>query len=224
MKNYTENEIEKSIYTYQSVILLDPNMRIKLIDENTTYGVKLANWQENNLLLELRQTNINLNLSKKHTINMLTSHSTFVANVSIVKKIPQDKSTFYMAQIISPIHQKRQRNHFRQEATVPVTLIVIAEKNSKVKPPPPIKGITIDISAGGLKFTSITKIAPPLNVYINFSFHNLRLTLKGRILEHFEEVDTHQFIYRVAFKDIDTETQQKLEKNILEYGSSRRYK
>lgn len=217
MKSNKELAIEKSIYTYQSIILLDSNLRVKLTDEHDSYGVKIVNWQDNNLLLELYQSQLNLTLTKKYGINMLTSHSTFASNILVLKKIIQDDVPFYATQFVSPIHQKRPRNHFRQDVAIPVTIIIIAPKNSKVKSTP-IKGTTIDISAGGLKFISNTIMKPPLNVYITFIFHNSRFTTKAKILEQIDKLNHNQYIYRVMFKDMDANMQSKLEKQIIDYS------
>ncbi|OOB79375.1 MAG: hypothetical protein BEN19_07765 [Epulopiscium sp. Nuni2H_MBin003] len=221
MREYSTLDIERSIYNFQSVILSDSTLRVKLVYQTTVYGVKLVGWQETSLTFELRKNNIILDTSKPYSVNFLTSNSTFLTNIELINTIPKQDVIVCQAKIISPLHQKRERNYFRQKASVPVVLAIIQDKAQKGKSEP-IKGVTIDISAGGLKFTSLSKIEPPVNVFVNFMFNNAQLTLKGTVLENFDVIDTSQYIYRVAFKDVDVATFKALEKNIEEFGSKKR--
>ncbi|OON99650.1 MAG: hypothetical protein ATN35_11665 [Epulopiscium sp. Nele67-Bin004] len=216
MKKYPLHEIEKSVYTYQSVILSDADLKIKLVDENSTYGIKLTNWSDENLIIELPLSTPSLDFKKTYTINFITSHSVFRATVTLNNKVKKENFIFYTATLISTIRQKRQRNYFRLRAELPLVFIVTPDSKHTISElPPPKKSKTVDISAGGLKFVTDTEIVMPAKIYVNFELQETTFNLTGKILPHFDKLEDNLYEYRVAFKNITPEVQDKLEKCIL---------
>ncbi len=218
IKKHKQQDIEQSIYRFQSVILTDPELKLKLVDEESTYGGKLINWSEGNLILEIPVITATLTVYKKYTLNFVTTHSLFLANVIVINKIPKTSTMFYLIKLTSPIRQKRQRNYLRVNVELPMTFILVPEKfSTRDILPPAVKASTIDISAGGLKFKHYEIIQGTPRVYISFVLNNNTFSLSGKLLESYEVADMPPYTYRVAFKDMIPETQEKLEKMLMSY-------
>ncbi|OON93800.1 MAG: hypothetical protein ATN33_05235 [Epulopiscium sp. Nele67-Bin001] len=218
IRKHKQQDIEQSVYRFQSVILTDPELKLKLLDDSSTYGGKLINWSDINLILEIPVVTATLTVYKKYTLNFVTTHSLFLANVIVINKIPKTSTMFYLMKLTSPIRQKRQRNYLRVNAELPMTFIVVPEKfSTRDALPPPVKAYTVDISAGGLKFKHNELLLGTPKVYISFALHGTTFSLTGQLLESYEISDTPPYTYRVAFKEMIPETQAKLEKMLMSF-------
>ncbi len=218
IQKHKQQDIEQSIYRFQSVILTDPELKLKLVDEESTYRGKLINWSEGTLILEIPVITATLTVYKKYTLNFVTTHSLFLANVIVINKIPKTSTMFYLIKLTSPIRQKRQRNYLRVDAELPMTFIVVPEKfSTRDVLPNAVKATTIDISAGGLKFRHQEIIQGTPKVYISFVLNNNTFSLTGKLLESYEVATSPPYTYRVAFKDMIPDTQEKLEKMLMSY-------
>ncbi|OON99651.1 MAG: hypothetical protein ATN35_11670 [Epulopiscium sp. Nele67-Bin004] len=213
-------EIEYSIEEYQSTILSDLNFTLKIVDHDNSCTAKLTTWAGLQLIIETPSSLLSLDLSKKYTFNFFTSDSLYLANVVLINKIQKTNSMFYVGKIVSPVHKKQQRNFFRLPASIPIEFLVIPEVIGDTIcdiPSEPISAHTMDISAGGLKFLSDVIIDAHSKIVVEFTLQKTVFNLIGKVLPSYEENMTRPYVYRIAFVDISTKTQEQLLNHILLY-------
>ncbi len=215
MRKQKLQDIETSIFIHKNDILQDKNLQLKLIDKESTYGVKLISWEYFSLIIELPLSSLSLKIGNKYTLNFLTSHYTFLANVKLTNSMIKHDSMFYVATLNSPIHQKRSRNYNRITAEIPVAIVVVPPDAKNKDLPPPIIAITQDISAGGLKFMTNHLLLTPSDAYVSFKLYKFKRNLTGKILSNFETTSQGNYVYHMAFKKMNDNTLAKLEKDLV---------
>jgi len=214
-----QEQIKDSIQEWKDVITSSTKVKLEISDSKVSYVSTISSWEEKQIIIALPQEKP-LDTNHMYVIQFKVGESLLLANVNSTNKILKYPNVFYVLELISPIHKKQSRQHFRLEAKIELMIYL---------PEPDIRDeyfeeselmlsvMTMDISAGGVKFATNKIIEDDTIIDIDFILLNNQYHLKGRVLTHFEESKEKDTVYRVAFINVEYRKQEKLIYDILLY-------
>lgn len=185
-----------------------PTIRIELGKE--TYNTYIDKWEENKITFVAPMKGSDfLGIPDSSVVNIFLQikDQLYMAAVKIIYKYIEEQELLYVAEIIGPLEKKQQREHFRFELSIPVT--ILNEQNE-------INGTSINISAGGIRFASNEILIPSQNHWITFYFQDhLFESIPIKILEYRQNSSKTAYIYRSQFNPISLRDEDLLAKMIF---------
>ena len=223
MKTKCENEnIDKTIVLYQKNLMCDMNLTLRLSDSDHTYITKPTEWSKRDITFEAPIHQLDwVIFSTTDIIDMvfISKFGLFHSRVKILKKYKEDKKLLYVAELISPLIKKQQREYFRLETIFNLKYKMIENYNAEstdLDILPTKQGICLNISTGGMCFNTYSKINVSEIICISFNFVDIDFILYGKILEIGDKNSMDYYPHRVQFINMDTLTINSLTKCIFD--------
>lgn len=115
-----------------------------------------------------------------------------------------DGGIYYTEIIVSEVKKIERRNHFRVKA---MEDILIRTKNDE-ETEEFSNGLTIDLSAGGLMFSSMHCFEENGIIEMKLGIDEEELLLEGKVLTRVEQIGLASYKHTVEFLNLDKETQE----------------
>ncbi|OON93322.1 MAG: hypothetical protein ATN31_06420 [Candidatus Epulonipiscioides saccharophilum] len=223
-----KEELLTSIAIWRSTILSKTKLKIELINEENAYLGKIMSWENQSIILSFDPKNL-ISTNQVYILKIKADDLEFIASISIKKQVVQKLQSFYITELISPVHPVEQRSFFRLQISLDVEIYVPKplepsksfeqSKYSKQSPNDSdftiIHTSTLDISAGGIRFMYSDHLETESIIYAKFTLMDSEYHLACKLLIHFENESENCYIYRASFVDINFIEQEKLCCDIL---------
>lgn len=201
-------QIEKSIRAYQTSLLEDMNTTLRITYNDETYLSKIVEWKDNHItfVAPLKQLDwIIFPRSIQLPLVFVSKSAIYSCDITILGSYQKKHTLYYMAQVISPIERKQQREHFRLDVLMDVDFQVIPEgiiSPEHLETLPTQKGISVNISTGGICLTSDVQLLKEQYIYMHFNFLDTPLHLMGKVLFLGEKTNVGTFAHRIQFVNV----------------------
>lgn len=165
---------------------------------------------------------IPLDVGKSYTLSVYTKGGLYTCESSVKNRYKKNQLHFIVMEVTSIMEKSQRRQYFRLGCILSILFADINENEDVWN-----EGLIVDISGGGLRFTSKSKIDSNsmLKCKIELSVNNkvYDMELKGKvILSDIVDFDTMKYETRIMFDDISDEDREKIIKFIFEEERKRR--
>lgn len=216
--------IENSIKMYRDSLMDDMNLTLRLSYLHNTHTTKPIEWVERLLIFEAPIYKLDWVIYPQDAlvdVVFVSKLALFCSKVRIVKKYRKNSSLFYVAEFISPIAKKQQRESFRLDVTFDLKFIVLPDIENETIDPlalslPVEKGICVNISSGGMCLNTKMQLKSQQNIMIQFDFMDAEFVLRGKILALGEINNVGYYSHRIQFQGLDSADTDLLTRLIFE--------
>lgn len=214
-----ENTILESIRTYEKALIEDINLAIRLKYGQQTYITRIIEWTESIVIFEapIHETEDvmipqGLSLEAVLVSKLALFHTTFL----IQKSYRQENKLYYVAEIISPIIKRQQREAFRLDVILDVQYELLSTTNVPAKAIYSNKGTCINISLGGMCLVSDQQFHTKDQLALSFSLVDIPLQFRGAVLFLGEKTDQGNYVHRIRFINLSKTDENQLSRLIFE--------
>lgn len=123
-----------------------------------------------------------------------------------IDTVIDDKINYTNIKVTSDITKLERRSYFRVE----VMQDILVRKKDDENPKDYSKGIAIDLSGGGIQFSSTGIISESSIIEIKIELDGEELNLDGEVLNRVHQEHLRSYKYMVKFIDLDKFTQEKI--------------
>lgn len=218
----SDNPILTSINTYRPTLINDTRLSLRLTYHHQTYTTHLVEWKENLVIIEAPLKGVDYVLLPDHSsINatFIGRNGLFCTTFCILKKYTKGNLLYYVAEIITPLVKRQQRQSFRLEVLLDVRYTHPPHKEvSKNNDLPTIigKGTCLNISTGGMCLACDHQFHSKQLIQMNFRFIDQLLELTGEVLFLGDPVDSVTYHHRIRFINISHSDSELLNKLIFQ--------
>lgn len=130
-------------------------------------------------------------------------------DAEVKKTTIEDKLYFTDIVVVTPVQKVERRCYFRVKTTEDI-LVKKIDENNQSNPNEYIKAITIDISGGGLQFSSTYDFEDNTMVEIKIDVDGKELLLDGKLLNKTVQQGLGSYKYTVEFLNLDNLSQEEI--------------
>ena len=182
-----------------------------------------------------------LAVNTKYDLFIYTLSGLYKCSATLTERYREDNLYVMILEVYTGLQKYQRREHYRLSCNIDLKYRVLSEKEAelmlRLKTPAEfenpqqnlgyIKGITLDISGGGMRFVSVYECVPDEYILADFSVPIAGKTVTYSILSRIistREVPNkkHTYEHRVKFEDISSKERELLIKFIFE--EERRYR
>ncbi|MGL4363553.1 MAG: flagellar brake protein [Cellulosilyticaceae bacterium] len=213
--------INSSINLYKSTLMKDINLKLRLTDEHKKqYTTILDSWNDNIITfiapLE-KQDWVIFYQSDIIECSFITKQSLYTTSLKLIERTRDKSNVLYKAQIISLIQKKQQRAHFRLETLIPLTYTIQTDTaRQKIVDTTPKKGISVNISAGGICLVCYEALSINQEILVSLELLDTKVEILCQVLGVSEKSSTGTYGHRIKFIYDDPHKEQLLSKLIIE--------
>ena len=220
LKCDSQTDTHKSLATYKESIMSDINFKVRIHHNETLYTTHITSWEDDLITLAAPLSKLDwvlLPLQGHFKIDLITKTALYTTWVQIIKSLKPELGTLnYVCQITKPIIRKQQRQTFRLETLLDSHFEILNDDFEPINPSvTKSKGTILNISLGGLCFTSDTILAAGTPVVFHFHFLDEDFSLIGKILLDGMPTSSGSFSYRVQFINLSRADDAKLSRMIM---------
>lgn len=220
LKCNAQTDIHKSLATYKETIMSDISFKVRLHQDETFYTTQIISWENEFLTLAAPLFKLDLVLLPIHghfQIDLMTKTALYTTYIQIVKILkPEPGQLHYVCKITKPLVRKQQRQTFRLQTVIDSTFETLDEQEDAIDSSVArCKGTILNISLGGLCFTSDTILSAGTLVTFHFNILEESFSLIGKILLDGIPTASDTFSYRVQFMNLSRAEDDKLSRMIM---------
>ena len=196
------DQIMKSIRAYQTSLLEDINTTLRITYNDETYLTKVTDWIDNRITFAAPLKQLDWIIFPKFIELPLVFVSKSACDIQINASYQKKQNLYYTAKIITPIERKQQREHFRLDVLMDIDFQIIPEgiiSPEHIETLPTQKGLSVNISTGGICMTSEVQLLKNQYIYMHFNFLDTPLHLMGKVLFLGEKTNSGTFVHRIQF-------------------------
>ena len=202
----TEDKLTDSIVTYRKSLMKDINLTLRLIYNNETYSTKPTEWSENIIIFEAPMKGLDdviLPIEAIMSVMLVSKSALFHTTFRIIKRYRKDTILYYIAEIISPIVKRQQRENFRLEVILDTHYQLFLKDSNPNTSIIEGDGTCLNISAGGMCLSCDHQFHIKDLVKLDFTLLETSFSFIGEILCLGEQTESGSYIHRIRFIDVD---------------------
>lgn len=212
-----------SIAQYRKGLMEDMNLILRLTANDQTYTTKLVEWVEDILIFEapMRQLDYVIYPQKaKLQLIFVSKSALFSSHILLTKSYRKNNSLYYVAEIITPIVKKQQRESFRLDISMDVMYQLLPSDDfdeSLLFEDLPVKKATcINISLGGICINCDEQLHSHDHLSLTFTLVDTPLTLTGEVLFAGVRTEVGTYTHRIKFYGLSNSETNLLNRLIFE--------
>lgn len=190
-----------------------------------------------------RSVLIALPVGGRYSFIFTTDKGLLRAGGEVIDRYTRENFSLLKVHVPGSLSRFQRREFYRLDVVMPVVYQVLDEDLIKLKDPAKIEtalkdekykdyprglGSSIDISGGGIKFTSSMDLASVPSLLLKFQLkvhgQTMVMTVTGRVVRSDEIEGTGRYAHRIQFIDPDTSVQERIIRYIFETERLRRQK
>ena len=193
-------------------------------DSNFSYSYKskldkIVNDTELILSVPIRNMNvIKLNYGTKYTIMFKTEKGILKNSIEVLSYHIKDNIPLMKVKLLGENTMLQRRDSFRLKTSLDFMFFVLDEQNTYDSDILTLKGRTIDISAGGMKFLSTEDIEDNKSIKVEIKQENLCFISLASIISKdiVTEYEHYKFCYKCKFENVPKKYKEELSKFIFD--------
>lgn len=160
---------------------------------------------------------VKLPQKRRYKMTLKTPRGLFENLINIKCYEVEDGIPIVRIVFLEPTKKIQRRQSFRLPIEIEFKFVYYKEENESYSDEV-LKGLTIDVSNGGLKFKTNKDMEEEDNIRILINIQDVNMVIKSTILqkEELEIKDEYKFIYKCKFEDIPQKYKDELSRYIFE--------
>lgn len=221
--NQGKHFITQSILNYRQLLFNDINLSLRVTDKNeVSHVTRILRWDDDHITFYAplaKRDWVIFYIGDILDICFLSKSGMYMSTMQLNHKFTQENNLYYSATLLSPLEKKQQREHFRLDILLPIHFKLVSSPAfslEEIDKKLPLKGMTVNISAGGMCVVCDDVLVKDTVLSLDLEFLGQPLTLLGEVLGNGHRNENGTYIHRIRFSDVDAHTERLLSKLIFE--------